>query len=65
MKKIKEFFKKMLNDWAIAVRANDPLYSCEVFKERGCSHLDGYLCDMRTCDIRKRHIEVKKESIKE
>jgi len=32
-------------------RTFDPVYNCEVHKEIGCSHVDGMLCDMKTCDI--------------
>lgn len=34
-------------------RKNDPVYSCIVFKQSGCSHVDGMLCDFETCDMRK------------
>ena len=30
---------------------NDPVYHCLVYREIGCAHVDGYLCDMETCDI--------------
>ena len=30
---------------------NDPAYHCLVYREIGCAHVDGYLCDMETCDI--------------
>jgi len=33
-------------------RQNDPVYSCEVYKSEGCSHVDGFLCDMKSCTIR-------------
>jgi hypothetical protein len=28
---------------------DDPAYQCEVFRKRGCSHIDGQLWDMKTC----------------
>ena len=31
---------------------NDPVKHCCVFKEFGCSHVDVYLCDFKTCDMR-------------
>lgn len=34
-------------------RKNDPVRFCEVYKEEGCPHVDGALCDMRTCSLRK------------
>ncbi len=33
----------------------DPVYSCVVYKEIGCSHVDGMFCNMKTCDILKDH----------
>lgn len=41
----------------IRIRAKDydPVYGCEVHKEIGCSHVDGYLCDFPDCDILKNY----------
>lgn len=36
-------------------RSNDPVYSCSYHKEHKCSHVDGYLCEMKTCNILKTH----------
>ena len=30
----------------------DPI-NCQVHRKLGCSHIDGYLCDMRTCNIKE------------
>lgn len=30
----------------------DPVYDCEVFKEKGCAHVDGFLCDIDNCDTK-------------
>ena len=40
-------------DWFKSLRSNDPVYSCIVYKRHGCSHVDGILCDIKTCDIHK------------
>ena len=37
----------------------DPVKHCDVYKEDGCSHVDGYLCDFETCDIRLKWAEKK------
>lgn len=29
----------------------DPVKHCKVYKQHGCAHVDGHLCDMRTCEI--------------
>ncbi len=36
---------------AIFGRKDDPVKNCDVYKKEGCSHVDGFLCDMKTCDI--------------
>ena len=33
------------------LKEDDPVYSCEFYLENGCSHVDGYLCKMSTCNI--------------
>lgn len=29
----------------------DPVKHCKVYKTVGCNHVDGFLCDVRTCNI--------------
>lgn len=29
----------------------DPVKHCQVYKAIGCAHVDGYLCNMNTCNI--------------
>jgi len=43
-----EKFRKMRN--------GDPVKHCEVYREISCTHVDGYLCDMETCDIREKFL---------
>ncbi len=31
----------------------DPLTYCHYYKKYGCSHVDGYLCNVNTCSILK------------
>lgn len=38
-------------------RTLDPVKHCLVYRSVGCSHVDGMLCNMRTCSI-KAQIEV-------
>jgi len=35
---------------------NDPIKHCQVYKEIGCAHVDGYLCDFPDCSIMKEYI---------
>ena len=39
--------KQLLDD----AKAADPVRHCKVYKLVGCCHVDGPLCDMRTCTI--------------
>lgn len=45
-----DFFKKIFGK-----RDNDPVYYCDFYKEYGCPHIDGVLCEMKTCDTLIRH----------
>ena len=33
------------------MRDKAPVRHCDVYKEIGCAHVDGYLCNMSDCDI--------------
>ena len=32
---------------------NDPIKGCDVYKNIGCAHVDGFLCDYPNCSILK------------
>jgi hypothetical protein len=34
----------------------DPVKSCELYREEGCSHVDGFLCDGEVCQMRLDHV---------
>ena len=36
--------------------SDDPVKHCEVYRVIGCAHVDGYLCDMETCDILEKFL---------
>ena len=55
MKAVKKLFSNLL--FAILTK-NDPVFHCDVYKEKGCSHVDGFLCDFETCSMR---LDYKKE----
>ena len=42
----------MISESLLKLICNDPVYNCEVYKNEGCSHVDGFLCDFEKCDIR-------------
>ena len=29
----------------------DPVYECDLYKAKGCSHVDGFLCDFPECSM--------------
>lgn len=33
----------------------DPVYRCVLYKNHGCAHVDGLLCDFPKCFMRKKH----------
>lgn len=33
----------------------DPVRHCDLYKDEGCSHVDGYLCEFDSCDMRYQH----------
>ena len=49
------FLSKWINTYR-EFRRYDPVKKCEVYKKKGCSHVDGIHCDMKTCDILAQYI---------
>ncbi len=43
----------------------DPVRHCEVYRKKGCNHVDGFLCHVPSCDIldKYRKEETKKKVI--
>ena len=37
----------------------DPVKHCEVYRCEGCVHVDGFLCEVETCDIREKFLQEK------
>lgn len=42
------FIKRLLD-----IHKNDPVKKCTLYKEEGCSHVDGLLCDYPNCLMNK------------
>lgn len=40
--------------------SSDPVKGCELYKNIGCTHVDGILCDFPTCKMLKDYKENKK-----
>jgi hypothetical protein len=48
---------KWFSNLLAKMRANDPVHVCTKYQKEGCAHVDGFLCDVQTCSIRKRYDE--------
>lgn len=44
------------------LRHSDPLYSCKAYKDLGCVHVDGPLCDFHKCQINKSYLQTRYEA---
>lgn len=40
---------KYIKQFANRFKLDDPLWHCGLFREKGCSHIDGPLCDFPNC----------------
>jgi hypothetical protein len=50
--KISNFLLGLLEKfWRATNFEIDPLDYCDVYREQGCSHVDGFLCNMEHCEI--------------
>lgn len=45
-----KWISKIIN-LLLSIKDNDPVYNCDVYKNIGCSHVDDFICDMKTCNI--------------
>ena len=55
IQKIKNYYNKLKESYK-----NDPVRHCAAYKDidnGSCAHVDGYLCNMRTCNILKEYSE--------
>lgn len=50
---MKNFIAKAIN-FIIRSDKNDPVKHCQVYRTFGCAHVDGFLCNMDTCNISVR-----------
>jgi len=35
----------------------DPIKHCDLYKDEGCAHVDGLLCNVETCKERMEHMK--------
>ena len=57
IKKIIKFFKEL--------ELGNPVKYCEVYKNEGCCHVDGLLCDYPNCSILEDYKSKENERTKE
>lgn len=41
------------------MRVSDPVYNCDLYKDQGCAHVDGPLCDFPKCSMLNDYRESK------
>lgn len=46
-----------LKRWYWCWRNSDPIKNCPVYKNKGCSHVDGLLCNFPNCSTYHEYIE--------
>lgn len=46
-----QFFRKLFDG------SNDPVRNCQLYREKGCSHVDGFLCDYPSCSMLKDYLK--------
>lgn len=55
---ISKWYKKLLN-WLEHLTDEDPVQHCELYRDKGCSHVDGPLCDYPHCIMNDEYIKRK------
>ena len=61
-----DFFKNLGNKFKQSLNSltnigkNDPVLHCELYKDKGCAHVDGMLCDYPDCSMNKEYINLTK-----
>ena len=53
-KKLGDKFERSLNSLT-NIGKNDPVKHCRLYKDEGCSHVDGMLCDFPKCDMNDKY----------
>lgn len=43
---------------------NDPVHNCKLYREQGCSHVDGMLCDFPNCSMNNEYVKEKQDESK-
>ena len=54
MKWLRQFIREI-----VYIHKNDPVKKCELFRDKGCSHVDGYLCDFPNCSMNSNYLKSK------
>ena len=60
--KLKKSMKRMINKLKrlyFKIKNSDPVIKCDYYKEVGCSFVDGFGCDIKTCSTNRIYKESK------
>ncbi|OQB40304.1 MAG: hypothetical protein BWY04_01393 [candidate division CPR1 bacterium ADurb.Bin160] len=45
-----------IKNFILDMYRNDPVFNCKMYKEQGCCHVDGILCDFPKCSMNEEYI---------
>lgn len=48
-----------IKSWLISLSDDDPVQHCELYRDKGCSHVDGILCNYPHCILNDEYIKEK------
>jgi len=52
-------FSRIINwfeKWNWAYK-NDPIKDCQLYNDKGCSYIDGFLCNFPSCSMNEEYIK--------
>lgn len=52
---ILNYFKNLFDS------SDDPVKHCELYRDEGCAHIDGFLCNLDTCEMRREYKSLKSQ----
>ena len=52
---MKKFYKSVTKIVDLLLHYPDPVKSCNLYKDKGCSHVDGLVCDFPKCSMNNQY----------
>ena len=59
MRKLFKFIRSLLKEIKSMLYDNDPVYNCDYYKNKGCSHVDGLVCNFPNCELNEFYKKIK------